>query len=431
MLLEDVVASVFGTTGSGAVNWTVTAGDPNGLLASANTYNQVDTTRRYGQQVPGVRWSDVSPEGTSVWLPALAGRYRTNLGFATDESCTRVTIRGFDRMGTRVAQRILDVQPLSWVQLNGLFRNVFPHLLDDPDGTPLADSVHRFEVVGQDGRVTAYTSIIDNQTSDGSYMPGQLPVGGPGLSWLPGAAKISGANDSRWRSDVVLMHVGGDVDATRFGYFSSGANPTGTVDTESVVLGPGESRIEEDILGGLFGYPPPAVGSLAVDAPSDSARAVWMRTYTEEPVAGGGTRTYGQAITPLDRSAVVTGGAEGRISGFNHDAAARSNLILQNTRMADGEHLAAVVRVQVLSSEGQVLHQTSYDLAPGEYRQHNGFLADYGVAPLTSGTLRVTVANAAVPNETGGVDAMVSEVNGNTLDGTNDGRLIRAEVVAQ
>ena len=32
-------------------------------------------------------------------------------------------------------------------------------------------------------------------------------------------------------------------------------------------------------------------------------------------------------------------------------------------------------------------------------------------------------------NESGGVDAMVSEVNGNALDGTNDGRLLRAEIL--
>jgi hypothetical protein len=31
--------------------------------------------------------------------------------------------------------------------------------------------------------------------------------------------------------------------------------------------------------------------------------------------------------------------------------------------------------------------------------------------------------------ESGGVDAMVSEVNGNIVGGTNDGRLLRAEIL--
>ncbi len=424
---EDVVNTVFGITGSGAIHWAVVSGDAAGLLVSANTYNRVDASHRFGQQIPGVRWSDVSPEGTSVWLPALAGPYRSNLGFATDETCTTVTIRGYDRIGLQVAARVLDVQPLTWIQLNGIFRNVFPGLIGDPDAVTVAESVHRFEVVGENGRVVAYTSIIDNQTSDGSYMLGQLPAAGLQPSWLPGAAKISGANDSRWRSDVIVMHVGGSTDATNFGFFPPGANPAGSVDTAAVALGPGESAVEEDILGGLFSYQPPAVGSLLAVSPLASGGLVWMRTYTEEPVAGGVTRTYGQAIGPRRQEAMVTASSEGRICGFSHNQTTRSNLILQNTRSADGEYLASTVRVDVLGPDGRLLHRQDYALAPGEYRQHNRFIDDYGIARLEAGTAVVTILDQMIPGEIGGVDAMVSEVNGNVSAGTNDGRLIRAQ----
>ena len=126
LALADVVNTLFGATGSGAIQWRVVSGDAAGLLVSANTYNRVDTIRKYGQQIPGVRWSETAPAGTSVWVPALASRYRTNLGFATDETCSRVTIRGYDQTGLQVAQRVLNVLPLTWVQLNGIFRNVFP-----------------------------------------------------------------------------------------------------------------------------------------------------------------------------------------------------------------------------------------------------------------------------------------------------------------
>ncbi len=425
--LDDVVQTVFGVTGSGAIQWTVVSGDPTGLLASANTYNRVDPTRRYGQQVPGVRWSEAPLSGTSIWVPALAGRYRTNLGFATDETCTRVAIRGYDKSGLQVAQRILDVQPLSWVQLNGIFRNVFPGLITDPDLVPLADSVHRFEVVGENGRVVTYTSIIDNQTSDGSYMLGQLPADSLQFSWLPGVAKISGANNSVWRSDVILMHVGGAADSTNFGFFGPGANPSGSIDTQSVALGADESAVEEDILGSLFGYQPPASGSLLTVSPLASGGLAWMRTYTVEPVTGGDSQTYGQAIGPRSQDSMITAAIEGRIYGFSHDADSRSNLILQNTRSVDGEYLPTTARVEVLNSAGQSLHTQEYALEPGEYRQLNRFLNDYGISQLEAGALVVTILDQAGPGETGGVDAMVSEVNGNILDGTNDGRLIRAQ----
>jgi len=425
--IEDVVNTLFGVTGSGAVQWSVTSGDVAGLLVSANTYNRVDATRKYGQQIPGIRWSETPTIGTSVWTPALAGRYRTNLGFATDETCTRVTIRGYDSSGLQVAQRFLNVQPLTWIQLNGIFRNVFPDLIPDPDNVALVDSVHRFEVIGENGRVVAYTSIIDNRTSDGSYMFGQEPTGGQQFSWLPGAAKISGANDSLWRSDVILMHVGGSADSTNFGFFGPGANLAGSVDTETVALDADESTVEEDILGTLFGYQSPAVGSLQTVSPLGSASLVWMRTYTVEPVAGGDTQTYGQAIGPRNEEAMITAATEGRICGFSHDQNTRSNLILQNTRSAGGEYLASNVRIQLLGPTGQLLHQQDYALEPGDYRQHNRFVDDYGISQLEAGTAVVTILDQTIPGETGGVDAMVSEVNGNTSAGTNDGRLIRAQ----
>ena len=431
LALEDVVASVFGTSGSGAIFWRVADGVPSRLLVNANTYNRVDDVQRYGQQVPGVRWSDAGHAGPHVTVPALAGRYRTNLGFATGADCTVVAVRGFDRAGALVAQRTIAVQPWSWVQLNSLFERVFPDLLPDPATTPVGESLHCFQVNGVDGPVVGYTSVIDDATNDGSYMLGQVAGSGDD-QWLPGAATIRGANDSSWRSDVVVMNSSDEPITIDVSYYPSGRDNGGVVDEEDVPLVAGESAFEGNVLGELFGYPPPAVGSLELEADGGVAPLLWMRTYTEEPVDGGGTVTYGQAILPLTASATVAAGGDGRIVGFNHDAASRANLILQNTRMAsDGARLQATVSVEVLAADGAVLHQQSYVLLPGEYRQHNRFIDDYGTGPVASASLRVTVLDEPTAGEAGGVDAMVSEVNGNAVAGTNDGRSLRAEIVVE
>jgi PKD repeat protein len=429
LALEDVVASVFGVSGSGAIFWRVVGGDPDQLLVSANTYNRVDVVQRYGQQIPGVRWSDAGHAATHVQVPALAGRYRTNLGFATGADCTIVAVTGFDRSGALVAQRTLAVQPWSWVQLNSLFERVFPGLLPDPANTPVAESLHRFQVNGVDGPVVGYTSVIDNATNDGSYMLGQVAGSGDD-QWLPGAAVISGANESRWRSDVVAMNPSSGAITTEVSFYPSDQDNGGPLDVEAVPLAAGESAFEGNILVELFGYAPPEVGSLEVAADAGVAPLLWMRTYTEEPAPGGGTVTYGQTILPLTAAATVAPGGEGRIAGFSHDAATRSNLILQNTRTAgDGTRLPSEVSVELLAADGMVLHQQGYSLLPGEYRQHNRFVDEYGTGPVRGATLRVTVLDAPGAGETGGVDAMVSEVNGNSLDGTNDGRLLRAAIV--
>jgi len=428
LMLEDVVASVFGRQGSGAISWRVTAGDRTLLLVSANTYNRVDAAKRYGQQIPGVRWVDAEPAGSPVLVPALAGRYRTNLGFATDGDCSSVLVTGYTRDGVLAAQRSFTVQPWSWVQLNSLFGQVFPNLLPDPANTPEAESLHRFEVTGVDGRVVAYTSIIDNTTSDGSYMIGQV-AGSGDPQWLPGAAVIRGANSSDWRSDIVVMSSAAAAAEVELAYFPAGGDNSGTPDSRVIPLAVGESVFAGNVLGDLFGYAPPAVGSLAVSLPA-APPLLWMRTYTEEPAPGGGTVTYGQTILPRADGGVVRGGGEGRVGGFSHDAATRSNLILQNTRTAgDGTRLSSEVSVELLAADGTVLHQQGYSLLPGEYRQHNRFVDDYGTGPVRGASLRITVLDEPGAGETGGVDAMVSEVNGNGLDGTNDGRLLRAAII--
>ena len=420
----------FGAQGSGAIHWRVTTGDAARLLVSANTFNRVDDVRRYGQQIPGVRWSDVPAPGTPVFLPALAGSYRTNLGFATDASCTQVVVRGYDRLGELRAERWLDVESLSWLQLNALFRNVFPDLVADPDNIPTADSLHRFEVVGVDGRVVAYTAIIDNRSNDSSYMVGQRAGDGDGELWLPGAALIEGVNNSLWRSDLVVMSPVASGSTTELAYYPAGADNGGELEMRTVPLAAGESVFEGDVLGDLFGFAAPAVGTLGWSGDAAGGSLVWMRTYTEELVGESELITYGVAITPRGGPGITTSSREGRIYGFSHSESARSNLILQNTRAnIGGALLETDVLVELFDSDGVLLSQQAYGLQPGEYFQHNLFIEDYGLDGVSAGSLRVNLQSVPEAGETGGVDAMVTEVNGYVLPGTNDSRLMRAQVL--
>ena len=95
---------------------------------------------------PGGRRPAVRP--TDSGCPVVRDRAGRDLGLAAgprrplpDQSGFRHRSRpapgspsaATTRPGLQVAQRVLDVQPLTWVQLNGIFRNVFPDLIDDPD----------------------------------------------------------------------------------------------------------------------------------------------------------------------------------------------------------------------------------------------------------------------------------------------------------
>ena len=431
LTVPDVVASMFGTTGSGAINWRVTAGDSTRLLVSANTYNRIDASRRYGQQVAGQRWNPAAPAGTPQAVPAVAGRYRTNLGFATDRRCTRVVVRGLDRAGSLKAERSIDVPPLTFWQLDDLFRLAFPGLLPDPDAATFEESIHRFEVTGIDGRVVASTSVIDNASNDGCQFPAQWGSAADRILWLPSAALIDGLNNSHWQSDLILFNVGERHLAPALSYFPDGRDNADVQPSLTLQLPAANAVATENALLGAMLLTPPTKGSIRVDATEPGALLGWMRTYSTEPGQASAGTTYGQAVSPLSGTTEVVPGIEGRIYGFSQDEGNRSNLILQNTRgSTGGSLLPAAVTVELLNSDGTSAASRTYQLRPGEYLQVNQFAASLGVATVDGGSLRVTVADDGITWAVGGVAASVSEVNGNTIPGTNDGRLLAAETVA-
>ncbi len=149
------------------------------------------------------------------------------------------------------------------------------------------------------------------------------------------------------------MNTAGGPGAVDIAFFPVGQDNGGAPVRWNVPLAVGESLFEGDILAELFGYSPPAVGSLAVSSAA-AQPLLWMRTYTEEPIAGGGRRD----LRPGDPAAhrrrhgqrpALTDGSR----GFSHDATTRANLILQNTRAAaDGSRLASEVRVELLAADG-------------------------------------------------------------------------------
>jgi len=429
LTLADVVSTLFGITGSGAIQWEVTSGDETTLLVAADTYNRVDDVRKYGQQVPGVRWSTAALPGSSLFAPAVAGRYRTNLGFSTDWDCTRVTVRGYDRTGALRVERAIDVLPLTWYQLDDLFGQAFPGLIANPEAATLAESVHRFEVAGTNGRVVAYTTIIDNTTNDASYFLARPRSVGVHEAWLPSVAHLAGANGSQWRSDVFLLSLGTQALSPTIAFYPSGRDNGTPAALTTAALAPGQAAVSEKILQGALLLTPPQVGSLRLASLGGEALA-FMRTYTEEQNDLGQVVTYGQAIQSCTAGDAVGGAFEGRIYGFSHGPGMRSNLILQNTRAdATGALVTSNILVEVLSADGALLASRTYALRPGEYLQVNRFAEGYGLGTIAGASMRISLVADAVTTYTGGVDAMVTEVNGNVLLGTNDSRLIPAELV--
>lgn len=419
----DVVATLFAREASGALYWLVLAGDESAVLVSAAAYNRSPDGGRYGTDVPGVRWTDVAPPGVSQSTLALAGQFRTNLAIATDAACTGAKVRIFNRRGTLRAAETFAIPPASYLQLDDLFVRPFPGLLPDPAGAGLLDGLHRVEVEGIGGQLVAATSIVDNGTNDPTTFLATTP--GARALWLPTAAATPGLNGSQWSSDLFLVNPGDvDTDVVLELNTSEGA---GASEPVLVSLPAGQATALADVVRSAFTTAAPTSGSIHVV--SSQPLLAWMRTST--PAGGGpaGGATFGQGTGAVPDGAALDVGGEARIAGFSHGPSRRSNLILQNTRLdATGAPAATTVVVDVLLADGTLTASSSYSLSPGEYRQHNRFIQSYGLPEISGATLRLRLADDGTPSS-GGLVALVTEVEGNTLPGTNDSRTIAAHLV--
>jgi hypothetical protein len=94
-----------------------------------------------------------------------------------------------------------------------------------------------------------------------------------------------------------------------------------------------------------------------------------------------------------------------------------------------GALVASNFRVEVLSAEGTPLASRTHALRAGEYLQLNRFTGVCGLGTAIGASPRASLVEGAVTPYTGGVDAIVTDVNGNARPGTNASRLLRVELV--
>ncbi len=166
-LLDSAVQSLFGVTNVGGALHVTTASDSS-LVVTGRTYNAVDGGGTYGQFIPAVTSADAVGSGERtlhILQVEESPRYRTNLGIAevTGESATaEVTVYLPD---SKVAPRVQ-------IPLNAYEYRQFPIIQQLGLGNVYNARIG-ISVVGGNGRITAYGSIIDQQSQDPTYVPAQ------------------------------------------------------------------------------------------------------------------------------------------------------------------------------------------------------------------------------------------------------------------
>jgi hypothetical protein len=401
--LNDIVANWFGGGSAGQAASGVLEIRPMNMaasaistLASSRTYN-LSSAGTFGQFIPAVPFSQfvgkaqdaLHPTTLSLQQISQSAAYRTNFGLveASGHPVT-VELTVFGTGGNQVAQFPLSLQAGEYRQFNALLAD---------HGITLEDGRVEIRVTSDEGKVTAYASVVDNGTNDPLVVPAvQLSTVSTDKVVIPGVAEVN-TGAAHWRTDMRLFNASpAAIEATVQFYPQS---DPGNMRTASVTIQPGEVKVIDSAVGSLFGLDN-AVGAFHVTTPQPEALIATARTYDQQP--GG---TYGQFIPAMTlENAIGTGDRPLQILQLEQSDAFRTNLGL-------AEVSGKSVRAELIATipDSPVAAVLPIDLKANEFVQISRVLSQMGYANaynarvairVIGGEGRLTAYGSVVDNKT-------------------------------
>jgi uncharacterized repeat protein (TIGR01451 family) len=164
--LDNVLQSTFGLTNSGGAMHVTTPADSS-LVVSGRTYNQTENGT-YGQFVPAVTLADaVTRSGRALEIQQVEDsiRFRTNVGFAEVSGSAAEVEVTVTLPDSRISPKLSLTIPAN------SFRQI--PLLQELGLGNVYNARISVKVIGGDGAVSAYGSVIDMTTQDPTYVPAQ------------------------------------------------------------------------------------------------------------------------------------------------------------------------------------------------------------------------------------------------------------------
>jgi plastocyanin len=159
LVYDDVVTSLFQATGLGSIR--LSSADE--FVATSRIYAQT-ASGTLGQFVQGLDTSAAKNKGVVIQLKSNA-TFRTNIGFVNPNNApATITLRLYDRNNAQVGQTALPSGPVAPFGVVGP-TNV---LSDFNTSADLTDAWVSFD---SDQPVFAYGSVVDNGTTDPTYIP--------------------------------------------------------------------------------------------------------------------------------------------------------------------------------------------------------------------------------------------------------------------
>ena len=165
---NDVVSSLFGSTGLGGIRLT----SSNFFIATQRVYSTAADGSTNGQFVAGVDETSAMKNGVVIQMKSNSG-FHTNIGVVNPTGTTaNVTWRVYDKNNNLVGQPFNETMPPLAV--------IGPSAISafQAAGSPSADLSDTWVTFSSDQPILAYGSVIDNLNSAGTYVAGATDSGG-------------------------------------------------------------------------------------------------------------------------------------------------------------------------------------------------------------------------------------------------------------
>ncbi len=353
--LDDVVGDLVGGRGSGALRLRST-----GAMAATTRTSTSGDDGSYGQGIPAAGEAVIASDGAAVRLFGFPDDtdFRTNLGLVnpgTDE--VALIIRFYDHETNKLAEDHQTLEGGSWIQLNRIFEDF---------EIAAETSLVVIRQTSKEGSFSGYASVVDERTSDPTYL-GPTAVGRVGDPlWVPAVAHTSGVGGAEWRTDLTLSNPGtGDLITSL-----ELVGPGGVLASTNVHVPDGWVLSFPDVVAETLGAS--GAGALRI-SPNLGIVMATSRTYATTPDG-----SYGQGIPGVAEGEVFVEGELGYLPGLRQNEDFRTNIGFANT--SDGP---VDIVVAAHAADGRELSTSSHRVEGPSWVQLN--------QPLPDGTAYATV----------------------------------------
>ncbi|MEO8379135.1 MAG: hypothetical protein ABI779_05685 [Acidobacteriota bacterium] len=409
LAFDDIVSSWYGAgmLGEGGVGTIeirpLNSLNPLDTFASSRTY-AIDGGGTLGQFIPALRLNSFvgniaqdSLGRISLQQVANSSAYRTNVGFVEGSGKpVSLLAKLLDGNNNVLAQTTRELSAF------GHFQTSMTALFGD---IPLEDGRVEVEATSTEGKVSAYASVLNNNTNDPLMVFPVQPARTTAERYvLAGMAEFV-ASDRNFHSHMRIYNGGNTAVTATLNYYERGqSTPLAGTTPVQITLNPGQVRAINDVLPTLWNLNLNG-GSVVATAPAGSSLVLTAQTFSRE--LDGGTK--GQFIPGVTQADAVGFGERGlEVLQLEQSPQYRSNV-----GFVEVTGHPATIEVTAVEPDTKVSVVTSIPLGANEYRQFDRILEQMGLGTVYNGRVNVKVITGE-----GRVFAYGSTIDNRTEDPT-------------